>query len=432
MANEIILNASNELLLSGASNLIVFSASTEVTYNLTGGTYFVSTDEDTETFTNDGATQVQIMVLPSDADDGFYINATNYSDETPIVITYESGQTIDTTNSKNYLLTSGDTTNVYLSGGTCYFSTGETVYNLWEDYSSTQVDSDGTGVRNTAHISLNGKHAVVGNTGGINYSSNYLSTFTQRLTGDGTQSCCLSKDGKYFYSCSLSFGTYRIRKSTDGGVNNSNILSNVQLVYMNCSYDGKYTYGLTTGGTMYFSDDYGTSYDATITGLTNVEGVCCSASGKYVYLSFTNNSVAVKRSSDYGETFEDVYSSNDAYYGISCDASGKYVALSLANSSTAQQRWSEDYGENWNTTSLADTNQQFYCSYVNPSGKFTYWGGDGDTYVMAYSTDYFNTISTILKADYTELRQSYSMMNSADQKYGVITGGIARSRKVSV
>lgn len=167
------------------------------------------------------------------------------------------------------------------------------------------------------------------NGGAIWYSSNYGQTWTQSNSGSFAWSCLImSIGGEYQFAChSTSSGGIMI--STNYGQTwvliTGTTFGTIRTIC--CSASGKYVYvGSSTG--IYYSANYGMSWIMALSTSTQTWfSIKCTASGQYLIATDSATSGSVYISTNYGQTWTIVSSTTYTCGGSALSASGQYMLL---------------------------------------------------------------------------------------------------------
>jgi photosystem II stability/assembly factor-like uncharacterized protein len=200
---------------------------------------------------------------------------------------------------------------------------------------------------------------------GIFFSSDYGQTFA-KTSAPASQWYNLATDinGTIFYGASLNDTIYR---SLDGGsaweaLNvTGNAAANTAGFYsVSCDGTGQYVYATTFynanyyggKGKIYFSNDYGVTWNQSTTVNAGYISIASSFTGQYVYAAA--NVKGIYRSSDYGQTFTKVntMSSSLNYFWVATDLSGANVITIISN---GPLYYSNNYGTSWTKSNDATT-----------------------------------------------------------------------------
>ena len=242
--------------------------------------------------------------------------------------------------------------------------------------------------------SFNGKYVMCATRGAktISYSSDYGETWaTSAALAGGAEmySVAMSYDGKNAYCATCNtLGTFY--KSTNFGVSWTALTSdadvtNKDIRVIATSGTGQYVIVGVFNSLIYYSSDYGVTFTATTTGSASTPwySMSMSGNGKYAvacqYLTGT-----IFYSSNYGATWT-ASSPSTTWYSVSISGSGPYAVAC----STTQIYMSSNYGETW--TSKASVSTMRSVS-ISDTGKNII--ACNETTVPRYSNDYGETWQT--------------------------------------
>jgi len=226
------------------------------------------------------------------------------------------------------------------------------------------------------------------------------------------QSISISDSGKYAIACSSYSLNYTkfgyIYYSSDYGTTWQNssastaVFSKVVL-----SKSSKYALESSDYG-LFKSSDYGATWTKYTTFGNNLAGdFSISSSGKYgVFCGFINYDIlttAIYNSSDYCATWiRNTSGPTGQAYCISMSDSGKYVILGGGNGAINMGIYkSSDYGNTWTIAKTESTTSYWFSSAISSSGQYSivssnWWGGNYGDYTQ-YSNNYgvtFNKMDT--------------------------------------
>lgn len=205
----------------------------------------------------------------------------------------------------------------------------------------------------------------------IERSTDFGATFNNVGPLHNYTDICCSNSGQIVYAV---YASGKIQKSTDYGVNWSELSGSSAMLWRHiaCSDDG--TYIIASGENspyLYISNDSGATWSSVSAGLAAYGKVAISGSGQYQYAVGTvSTNLTFFKSSDYGAT----WSSNNIYasvagFSITCSNNGKYVVVSPQNGTVLHS--SDDYGETFNLNGIA-TYSTLYDVISNDSGGLLY------------------------------------------------------------
>lgn len=269
-------------------------------------------------------------------------------------------------------------------------------------------------------------------TNNINVSSDYGVTWITRsctlsLTPGGgpydMPGTCVSDSGQYMYTIAFISSGFAICKSSDYGVNWTNIYyfsangfgQQVQLPYpkIACSGNGQYvtafgnlqTGSFAWGSRLFKSSNYGTSFSVNNFDNWYCTDIAINTSGQYQLLSQqsafgTGNPDGLARifsSNNYGGSFIEKFYA-EAFRALYCDMSqdGQYMLVALVNTNNSlnQFRYSTNYGSYF--IDYFNTNPPIPAIGATPGGVFV--NSDGTyaliTYIDSAQITYTNNWST--------------------------------------
>ncbi|MEW6156068.1 MAG: hypothetical protein AB1813_01460 [Verrucomicrobiota bacterium] len=151
------------------------------------------------------------------------------------------------------------------------------------------------------------------------------------------------------------------------------------------SLDGRTVVAAATGGALYVSQDYGTTWVARDSNRNWAE-LACSADGSVMAATVFNGPIYV--STDYGSSWVATPSGNQAWVGIACSANGNLLAAvvqngSLYTSSNRGATWvarSSAGVRNWSSITMSADGSRLLAA-VNPGQLYT--SADGGTTWLA-------------------------------------------------
>lgn len=401
--------------------------------NFTGGTYFLTSEYSGKTITTNNATNTNVFVLPDGAVTTFTLSISGNTADQPISVIYGTGDTINTSYSKNYIYGSGETIEVSCaSAGVWKFGTAaETVYMrfMTDALSATQVNvcSINYGTFNQGELSMSGKFSLCSqtdDTGGVALSSNYMSSWVD-CTGTNNDSYYynqkyISGNGRYslIWSAPGSNGDGYIQTSNDycstwtSKVYYASLLNNQGYGSSNSgqmSKDGKYWCQIISGNTITYTNDYGENFGTSTIGTGTLKGITLNASGQIWYAV---EETILYRSIDYGQNWA-IIRTGTKMTGVKCSASGQWVIVPLFEVSHTSLK-SSNFGISW-TTFEGDATYAGICSH---SGKYQGVVGDGASQAIVVSTDFGTSYSKVGQGSLYGSRGCYFTIN-ADGTYGM-------------
>jgi hypothetical protein len=167
------------------------------------------------------------------------------------------------------------------------------------------------------------------------------------------------------------------------------IVGNANWIDASISSDGKYVSAVADGGSLWVSDSYGTNWtNKNIT--SNWKSIILNSDGQYQIAVNTNNTTSnIYSSKNYGLTWS-FTSINGAAYGAGISSDGRYQRIALY--SNLNSRYSNDYGNTWLTTSASTTGNLH--TKISSDGKIQILA---DNNYVKISKDYGNVWSNVFK-----------------------------------
>ena len=276
--------------------------------------------------------------------------------------------------------------------------------------STTATLSNGDWI--SVSISSSGQYGIASTTNGGNiyYSNDYGHNWTQTTTTSGRNwsSVSISSTGQYGVACNNNdgFAWY----SSDYGETWSNITTSTHLYSVSISSNGQYAIGCSGGGggQIYYSSNTSTTYvnkDLTEvfeplykyntwanTGAQTGDWLGVSMSSTGLYALATNYGSKIYWSNDYGLTWNASNTVDTTWYGISISSTGKYAVAAHGGTGPDFIYYSSDYGQSWIPSTVFDQTFNMSIRTVSISGNGQYgiagdgWGiHSGNIY---WSTDY--------------------------------------------
>jgi hypothetical protein len=216
--------------------------------------------------------------------------------------------------------------------------------------------------------SINGQNQVACiNGGSIWYSSTSGSVWLSSGVTSGAWSCiALSGSGQYA-SASVNGGAIWYSSSYGQTWAQSNSGSFAwSCVTMSTSGEYQFACHSTSSGGIMISTNYGQTW-ILITGTTfgTIRTICCSASGKYVYVG---SSTGIYYSANYGMSWIMALStSTQTWFSIKCTASGQYL-IATDSAASGSVYVSTNYGQTW--TIVSNTGYTCGAAALSASGQY--------------------------------------------------------------